>query len=83
MSGDRGFPYLERTDPYPVNFDQYNNFVEAGESSRQLRHNCDSASLEVPGLSLTTRYFSDHDAKLKGVDDSREWERSNNLYYAL
>lgn len=48
MSGDHGFPYLEGTDPYLVNFGQYNDFAEAGESSWQLRYDCDFAPLGCP-----------------------------------
>ncbi|MBH9408129.1 OprD family porin [Pseudomonas aeruginosa] len=83
MSGDHGFPYLEGTDPYLVNFGQYNDFAEAGESSWQLRYDCDFAPLGVPGLSLMPRYFSGHGAKPKGADGRREWERDSDLRYVV
>ncbi|WP_121493590.1 OprD family outer membrane porin, partial [Pseudomonas aeruginosa] len=57
--------------------------AEAGESSWQLRYDCDFAPLGVPGLSLMTRYFSGHGAKPKGADGSREWERDSDLRYVL
>lgn len=83
MGGDHGFPYLEGSDPYLVNFGQYNDFAEAGESSWQLRYDCDFAPLGLPGLSLMTRYFSGHGAQPKGADGSREWERDSDLRYVL
>lgn len=83
MDGDSGFPYLDGTDPYLVDFGQYGDFAEAGESSWQLRYDYDFAPLGLPGLSFMARYFSGDDAEPTTGGGSREWERNCDIKYVL
>ncbi|MFC5695639.1 OprD family porin [Pseudomonas sp. GCM10022186] len=83
MGGDSAFPYLDGADPYLINFGQYNDFAEAGETSWQARYDYDFAALRLPGLSLMTRYFRGRDAEPVTGSGSREWERDTDIKYVL
>ncbi|WP_271410028.1 OprD family porin [Pseudomonas sp. Q1-7] len=83
MNGGSAYPYLDGTDPYLVNFGQYNDFAEAGETSWQARYDYDFAALGLPGLTLMTRYFRGRDAEPTGGGSGREWERDTDIKYAF
>ncbi|PWU28510.1 outer membrane porin, OprD family [Pseudomonas sp. RW407] len=83
MDGASAYPYLDGTDPYLIDFGQYGDFAEAGETSWQLRYDYDFAPLGLPGLSFMTRYFSGHGAEPTAGGGSREWERNSDIRYVL
>ncbi|MCO6056010.1 OprD family porin [Pseudomonas sp. MOB-449] len=83
MSGSTAFPYLNGADAYLVNFGQYNDFSEAGETSWQLRYDYDFAALGIPGLSLMTRYFRSRDAEPATGGSGRNWERDTDIKYVI
>lgn len=83
MSGSTAFPYLNGADAYLVNFGQYNDFSEAGETSWQLRYDYDFAALGIPGLSLMTRYFRGRDAEPVAGGSGRNWERDTDIKYVI
>ena len=83
MSGDTGFPYIDGTDPYLVNFVQINDFAGARERSWQLRYDFDFAKVGLPGLTFMSRYIQGHDVRLADGSDGRERERNTELQYIV
>lgn len=83
MGSDSAYPYLDGTDPYLINFGQYNDFAEAGETSWQARYDYDFAALGLPGLTLMTRYFRGRDAEPAAGGSGREWERDTDIKYVF
>jgi hypothetical protein len=59
MSGDTGFPHIEGTNSFLVNYVMISaDFASPEERSWQLRYDYDFAALGLPGLTFMTRYIS-------------------------
>ncbi len=83
MGGDTALPYLNGADAYLVNYGQYNDFAEAGETSWQARYDFDFSAMGIPGLSLMSRYFRGRNAEPTAGERGREWERDTDIKYVL
>ena len=85
MLGDSTFPTLNgfAPQPYLVNWSAV-AFIKPNESSWQARYDYDFAALELPGLTLTTRYLRGSGID-RGADlsDSAESERDLFLAYVV
>ena len=86
MSGDTGYAFINGTDPFLVNYVQYNDFANKDEKSWQARYDYDFAGLGIPGLTLTARYLSgDNFSKAADYSDNdgKEWERDIIFAYVI
>ena len=85
MLGDSTFPTLNgfAPQPYLVNWSAV-AFIKPNESSWQARYDYDFAALDLPGLTLTTRYLRGSGID-RGADlsDSAESERDLFLAYVV
>ncbi len=82
LIGESGFPYIDGSNPYLVNYIQINDFANPEERSWQLRYDYDFVKLGVPGLSFMTRYVSGDNAVVIGKSEvGGEWERNSELQY--
>ncbi|WP_263263980.1 OprD family porin [Pseudomonas sp. RIT-PI-S] len=84
MNGRTGFPHLDGTDSYLVNYVMISpDFANPDERSWQLRYDYDFAAVGLPGLTFMTRYLrGDHfqrTARLEGT----EWERNTDIAYTV
>ncbi|KIY42136.1 porin [Pseudomonas sp. 10-1B] len=84
MSGETGFPHLNGTDSYLVNYVMLSpDFASPGERSWQLRYDFDFAAIGIPGLTFMTRYLKgDHFDSSSGAA-GQEWERNTDLGYTF
>ncbi|MHC6223895.1 OprD family porin [Pseudomonas sp. X10] len=84
MHGKTGFPHLEGTNSYLVNYVMISpDFANPGERSWQLRYDYNFAALGLPGLTLMTRYLRGDGYDGPGGRDGREWERNTDIAYTL
>jgi hypothetical protein len=83
MRGNTGFPYLNGTDAFLINYVLIGpDFANPEEKSWQLRYDFDFAALGIPGLSIMTRYIKGNGIQLKNVEGS-EWERDTDIAYVI
>ncbi|TBU90306.1 OprD family porin [Phytopseudomonas dryadis] len=83
MRGDTGFPYLNGTDAFLVNFVMLApDFANPDEKSWQARYSYDFAAMGIPGLTFMTRYVRG-DGFERGGRSAREWERNSDIGYAF
>ncbi|WP_282338796.1 OprD family porin [Pseudomonas sp. PS02288] len=83
MSGGTGFPYLQGTDPFLVNYVMLSpDFANPDERSWQVRYDYDFAGLGIPGLSFMTRYLRGDNFELAN-GATREWERDTDIQYTF
>jgi hypothetical protein len=83
MKGDTGFPYINGTDEFLVNFAMLSpDFANPDEKSWQARYNYDFAALGIPGLTFMTRYLSG-DGFERGGRSAKEWERNSEVAYVF
>lgn len=84
MDGETGFPHLNGTDSYLVNYVMLSpDFANPGERSWQVRYDYDFAAWGIPGLAFMTRYLrGDHFDGPGGVA-GQEWERDTELEYSF
>nr|WP_308812291.1 OprD family porin [Pseudomonas entomophila] len=83
MSGNSGFPYVEGTDPYLVNFVQLGDFAEKDERSWQARYDLDLARVGLPGLTFMTRYLKGSDADVPRSAGEGERELDVEVQYVM
>ncbi|WP_417692046.1 OprD family porin [Pseudomonas sp.] len=84
MSGETGFPHINGTNSYLVNYVMISpDFASPGEKSWQLRYDYDFAAVGMPGLSFMTRYVRGDDFDGPGGRDGREWERNTDIGYVF
>jgi len=84
MEGDTGFPHINGTNSYLVNYVMLSpDFANPGEKSWQLRYDYDFTALGIPGLSFMTRYLRGYDYSGPGGVDGHEWERDTDIAYAF
>lgn len=84
MKGTTGFPHLDGTDSYLVNYVMISpDFANPEERSWQARYDYDFAALGLPGLTFMTRYLKgDNFERSKGVEGT-EWERNTDIGYVF
>ncbi|MCF4997571.1 outer membrane porin, OprD family [Pseudomonas syringae] len=83
MKGDTGFPYINGTDEFLVNYAMLSpDFANPDEKSWQARYNYDFAALGIPGLTFMTRYVAG-DGFERGGRGAKEWERNSEVAYAF
>lgn len=83
MRGDTGFPYINGTDEFLVNYAMLSpDFANPEEQSWQARYNYDFAALGIPGLTFMTRYLAGDGFKRSGRG-AKEWERNSDLAYVI
>ncbi|RON46591.1 OprD family porin [Pseudomonas frederiksbergensis] len=84
MKGTTGFPHLDGTDSYLVNYVMISpDFANPEEKSWQVRYDYDFAALGLPGLTFMTRYLKgDNFERTKGVEGT-EWERNTDIGYVF
>ncbi|HEX8542944.1 MAG TPA: OprD family porin [Pseudomonas sp.] len=84
MKGETGFPHLDGTDSYLVNYVMISpDFANPEEKSWQARYDFDFASVGIPGLTFMTRYLKgDNFARTKTLEGT-EWERNTDISYAF
>ncbi|MDT3718237.1 OprD family porin [Pseudomonas oryzihabitans] len=84
MDGETGFPHLNGTDSYLVNYVMLSpDFANPGERSWQVRYDYDFAALGLPGLAFMTRYLKGDHFEGPGGVAGREWERDTELEYSF
>jgi len=84
MDGKTGFPHLNGTDSYLVNYVMLSpDFANPGERSWQVRYDYDFAALGLPGLAFMTRYLKGDHFEGPGGVAGREWERDTELEYSF
>ncbi|MEH3023639.1 MAG: OprD family porin [Pseudomonas oryzihabitans] len=84
MEGATGFPHLNGTDSYLVNYVMLSpDFANPGERSWQVRYDYDFAALGLPGLAFMTRYLKGSHFEGPGGVAGREWERDTELEYSF
>lgn len=83
MTGDSGFAYVGKTDPFLVNYVQISDFANKDEKSWQARYDFNFASVGVPGLTFMTRYLNGDsvDTGVTNAAEGKEWERNTELMY--
>ncbi|ACO81027.1 outer membrane porin [Azotobacter vinelandii CA] len=83
MSGETGFPRIDGTDPFLVNYVMLSpDFANPDEKSWQLRYDFDFASVGIPGLTFMTRYLRGDNFD-RGAKEGREWERNTDIAYVF
>jgi hypothetical protein len=84
MKGTTGFPHLDGTDSYLVNYVMISpDFANPEEKSWQVRYDYDFAALGLPGLTFMTRYLKgDNFQRSNGVAGT-EWERNTDIGYVF
>lgn len=84
MKGETGFPHLDGTDSFLVNYVMISaDFASPEEKSWQARYDFDFATLGIPGLTFMTRYLKgDNFERSPGVEGT-EWERNTDIRYAF
>lgn len=84
MNGKTGFPHLDGTDSYLVNYVMISpDFANPNERSWQVRYDYDFAALGLPGLSFMTRYLrGDHFQRTANLEGT-EWERNTDIAYTV
>ena len=84
MSGETGFPHINGTNTYLVNYVMSSaDFASPGEKSWQLRYDYDFAAVGIPGLSFMTRYLRGDGFDGPGGRNGREWERDTDIGYVF
>lgn len=84
MSGETGFPHINGTNSYLVNYVMISpDFASPGEKSWQVRYDYDFGAIGIPGLSFMTRYLRGDDFDGPGGRDGREWERDTDIGYVF
>ncbi|MEB0205415.1 OprD family porin [Pseudomonas sp. CCC3.1] len=83
MTGSDPFPYINRADPYLVNFVMVNDFGNINEKSWQARYDFDFAAVGVPGLSFMTRYVHGDEVHTTATSNGKEWERNTDIAYVI
>jgi hypothetical protein len=84
MSGETGFPHINGTNSYLVNYVMISpDFASPGEKSWQLRYDYDFAAVGLPGLSFMTRYVRGDGFDGPGGRDGHEWERNTDIGYVF
>ncbi|WP_313025862.1 OprD family porin [Pseudomonas lopnurensis] len=83
MRGDTGFPHINGTDSFLVNYVMISpDFASPEERSWQARYDYNFASLGIPGLTFMTRYLKGDNFDRGGVE-SKEWERNTDIAYVV
>ncbi|SDV11613.1 OprD family porin [Pseudomonas mucidolens] len=84
MKGATGFPHLDGTDSYLVNYVMVSaDFASPEERSWQARYDYDFAAIGWPGLTFMTRYVKgDNFERSRGVEGT-EWERDTDIGYVF
>lgn len=84
MHGETGFPHLNGTDSYLVNYVMLSpDFANPGERSWQVRYDYDFAAWGLPGLAFMTRYLKGGHFDGPGGIAGKEWERDTELEYTV
>lgn len=83
MKGETGFPHLDGTDSFLVNYVMISpDFANPDEKSWQARYDFDFAKVGIPGLTFMTRYLRG-DNYMRGRVEAKEWERNTDIAYAF
>jgi hypothetical protein len=84
MKGETGYPRLNGSDPFLVNFVMISSdFANPEERSWQARYDFDFASVGIPGLSFMTRYVKGDNFRYSNGAKGTEWERNTDIRYAF
>ncbi|GGJ98018.1 OprD family porin [Pseudomonas matsuisoli] len=84
MSGKTGFPHINGTDSYLVNYVMLSpDYGNPGERSWQLRYDYDFTAVGIPGLSFMTRYLRGSNYELSDGSSAHEWERNTEIAYVF
>lgn len=84
MSGDTGFPHIEGTNSFLVNYVMISaDFASPEERSWQVRYDYDFAAMGIPGLTFMTRYISGDNFERAGGREGKEWERNTDIGYVV
>lgn len=84
MKGTTGFPHLDGTDSYLVNYVMLSpDFANPEERSWQVRYDYNFSAIGLPGLTFMTRYLKgDNFVRTRGVEGT-EWERNTDIGYVF
>ncbi|MHA6575972.1 OprD family porin [Pseudomonas yamanorum] len=84
MKGTTGFPHLDGTDSYLVNYVMISpDFANPEEKSWQARYDYDFAALGIPGLTFMTRYLKGDNFVRTRTLEGTEWERNTDIGYVF
>ncbi|KAF1022139.1 MAG: Porin-like protein NicP [Pseudomonas sp.] len=84
MKGTTGFPHLDGTDSYLVNYVMISpDFANPEERSWQARYDYNFAAIGLPGLTFMTRYLKgDNFVRSRNLEGT-EWERNTDIGYVF
>ena len=84
MKGLTGFPHLDGTDSFLVNYVMMSpDFANPEEKSWQARYDYNFAALGIPGLTFMTRYLKGDNFMRAGGVEGTEWERNTDIGYVF
>ncbi|MBT2372538.1 OprD family porin [Pseudomonas fluorescens] len=84
MKGTTGFPHLDGTDSYLVNYVMISpDFANPEEKSWQARYDYDFAAIGLPGLTFMTRYLKGNNFERSRGVEGTEWERNTDIGYVF